>query len=485
MLISLAFRNIFLHKSKTLILGLVIAIGLFVLVVGNSFLDSATRGLESTYTSSFTGQLAVVPDLGDHLPMFTANPPPTDASILLPGFSGLIDFVEGLPEVHAVSPQLDARAAVQYQENPVAGTLIFAIDPGRYRKAFPDNLDVIHGSFLKPGQEGVLLSEAAWKALKAKGAPHEVGDPITLSSRNDIAGTKIRNVTLRGVVRFHSSNAFLSLISLSDAGTAQYLTGAAAALASLAAPSSPGEGTSAGASDLNPEVAFSEVGSLVNSSVSHHSALQELSDVLKTAGSAELPPVDAWTFLIVGLKDPRSLGKVSGEISSYLTAHKLDARVQDWIATAGPLAETAFTIKTIFNWLIVVVGLVALLIIMNTLAISVSERFPEIGTMRAIGAGREFVRALIIWETLLTTIMFGLLGIVLGVAAVGMLGIVGIHAPNEFLAVILGGSEFHPSISWIALAESLSMTVVVGLLASLYPVSLAVRIPPLRAIQAE
>src|SRR5208283_113368 len=160
MLFKLALRNILLHKNKTLVLGLVIGIGLFVLVVGNSFLDSATKGIEKTYTGSFTSHLAVVPDQGADLPMFAASPSSANGTSVIPSYSELDTFIESLPDVESATPQLDSRAAIQFQENPISITLIFGIDPEKYKKVFPDNLDLIQGSFLKPGQDGILLSES-------------------------------------------------------------------------------------------------------------------------------------------------------------------------------------------------------------------------------------------------------------------------------------------------------------------------------------
>ena len=45
-LLTIAWRNVRQHKVKTTIIGLIMFIGSIVLVVGNSFMDTAASGIE-------------------------------------------------------------------------------------------------------------------------------------------------------------------------------------------------------------------------------------------------------------------------------------------------------------------------------------------------------------------------------------------------------------------------------------------------------
>ena len=58
-LFKIAFRNLREHKSQTLIIGTLIALGVAVLVTSNSVLTSVTRGMEASYVNNFTGDLIV------------------------------------------------------------------------------------------------------------------------------------------------------------------------------------------------------------------------------------------------------------------------------------------------------------------------------------------------------------------------------------------------------------------------------------------
>jgi len=58
-LLKIAYRNLREHKVKTLIIGSIIALGMLVLVVGNSVLDTATAGIRANYTDNYTGHVIV------------------------------------------------------------------------------------------------------------------------------------------------------------------------------------------------------------------------------------------------------------------------------------------------------------------------------------------------------------------------------------------------------------------------------------------
>lgn len=458
-LLTMAWRNLFLHGTKTLVLGLIVASGLFILVLGNSFLDTVTEGLERTYTRGFTGDFAVVGQ-GDPA-LFSAGI--TDAPGALPDYPTLAQAVAALPGVEAVSPQVQTRALVSADEREGVGTVVLGIDPEAYRRVFPDNLVMVEGRFLNSGETGVLLSERTRDQLVSRGFPVEVGRPLVLSNRNPATGFKAREVTLVGIFRFASDISLVQRITLVDGATARALAGLR-----LAAPS-PGPATEV----FDPEAGFDRFDLVTETT--QGSALDAVTQAL-AGGPRVAADEPAWNVLVVrapGL-DPARLGDTVGA----------GLRVVGWVTLVGPVAELMVNLRWVFNLLVLVVGLVALLVIMNSLVISVTERVPEIGTMRALGAPRSFVRALITAETLVTSVVFGLVGTLAAVAVLVVLGAVGLRAPNEVVAVLVGGRDIHPGVSLPSLVQALALVGGVGLVASLYPVSVALRISPVTAMQS-
>lgn len=477
MVFRLALRNLFLHRGKTLVLGLIVAVGLFVLVLGNSLMDTVTEGLEKTYTRSFTADLAVVPPGDGPQAMFSTGT--LGQPTALADFEGLVTFVTQLPGVQAVTPQLNSRAQVSIDEREGAGTLVAGIAPETYRKVFGNNIQLLEGEFLQPSQEGVLLTERTRDALRELGIEVKVGQSVVLTNRNPTTGFKAREVTLRGILRFTSDNTLVQRLTLADITTARILAG-------LNTRPPAGEPTPAAGVPVDPEAAFLTQDSLESTAAAAggSSLLEQLNTLLSPeAGSGEVQDPKTWSFLLIRLDNPSSGPRVASKVREFLAARG-GGQVQDWVATVGPLAEVVVHLRLIFNLLVFVVGLVALLVIMNSLVISVTERVPEIGTIRALGAQRRFVRRLITTETLLTSVLFGTAGIALAAVCLGVSGLVGLRAPNEIVATLIGGHVIHPTVTTGALLQSLGLVIAVGLLASVYPVTVALRISPVQAMQS-
>jgi len=138
----------------------------------------------------------------------------------------------------------------------------------------------------------------------------------------------------------------------------------------------------------------------------------------------------------------------------------------------------------ILNVVIFVIAVVAIIIIMNTLVISVTERFAEIGTIRAIGGQRNFIRSMITTEVLMTTVVFGIIGMVLGALVVALFNTIGFKAnDNVLLQILFGGQVLKPVLSVGALVVSLVVVAVIGVIASLYPTSVALGVSPVQAMQ--
>jgi putative ABC transport system permease protein len=81
------------------------------------------------------------------------------------------------------------------------------------------------------------------------------------------------------------------------------------------------------------------------------------------------------------------------------------------------VADYERQIGSVLNLVVVLLGfavIIALLGIVNTLALSISERRHEIGLLRAVGMDRRQVRRMIRWEAVLIAVFGGVLGLVVG-----------------------------------------------------------------------
>ncbi|MEV5485480.1 MULTISPECIES: ABC transporter permease [Streptomyces] len=119
--------------------------------------------------------------------------------------------------------------------------------------------------------------------------------------------------------------------------------------------------------------------------------------------------------------------------------------------------------------------IVAVLGVINTLAMSVFERSQEIGMLRAIGLDRRGIKRMVRLESLVISLFGGVLGIGLGV----FFG----WAAGELISGSLATYEL--VLPWGRMGIFLGLAAVVGVLAALWPARRAARLNMLAAIKAE
>jgi putative ABC transport system permease protein len=163
-----------------------------------------------------------------------------------------------------------------------------------------------------------------------------------------------------------------------------------------------------------------------------------------------------------------------------------DIKVSEWWYAAAPMSTFTFGIQLVLNISLAIIFVVSIIIIMNTLIISVMERTKEIGTIRALGGKKSFIFKLFIAETCIVSVLFGFLGLVIGTGIIFLLQLVGIPAEAiSFLGTLTTSNVLYPSLSFWTILYSLLFIGIVGILSSLYPVYYAVKISPIKALQEE
>ena len=131
-------------------------------------------------------------------------------------------------------------------------------------------------------------------------------------------------------------------------------------------------------------------------------------------------------------------------------------------------------LNQILNILYVLLALsviVSLFGIVNTLVLTVFERTRELGMLRAIGMTRRQVRRMIRHESVITALIGGTLGIILGVILGALL-----ISRVDFIEFAL------PTTQIIVFAI---LTIIVGIVAAIFPARRAARLNPLEALQYE
>ncbi|HNC96783.1 MAG TPA: FtsX-like permease family protein, partial [Myxococcota bacterium] len=147
------------------------------------------------------------------------------------------------------------------------------------------------------------------------------------------------------------------------------------------------------------------------------------------------------------LSDPTKIAETKEAIQKLSDDTKMGLKVLDWTQASGIVGQFVVVVRAVLYTCIFIIFLVALVIINNTMVMATLERTFEIGTMRAIGAQRNFVMALFMLETLLLGLISGAIGAGASVALISYLGSVGIVAPSPEIIILFGGPSLHPTFS--------------------------------------
>lgn len=151
-----------------------------------------------------------------------------------------------------------------------------------------------------------------------------------------------------------------------------------------------------------------------------------------------------------------------------------EVSVQTKSDVIGQFSQGFSMMLMVVQALLGVAMLIAVLGIINTLALSILERTKEMGALRAIGLSRGQTVRMIMTES----VVISLFGAVLGITVGGLLGLAVAHAMKD-----QGVSQL--SLPWAQMLAYLVGAMLVGVIASLAPARRGARLNVLRAIGHE
>ena len=504
-IIKLAFRNLKEHKSKTIIIAMFILFGVAIVVMGNSFLESVNRGLEKDFRANVTGDLtiSVIPEKGTIIDVFGVNS--TNISGEVPQIPALTDIdriEEILAEVGGIKKQsklisaqviLSKDAEIDFSvlqdddkdigimDLPIS--MIFAGETGSFWELFPD-LKMIEGHYPTPGSNEIIVDtrviegfEKTWdKTLK-------VGDDVLMASMGGV----IREGKVVGI--FKPANEYSAMFQsvYCEPGLARSfaeLTYASSFSQELPdsidlSISGMSEDDLFGDDDLFGEIEDDD--SILGSTSDYDSILGDttLRDQLNQTDDG------SWQFVLAKLENPRADKKTVALLNKRFKEEGLNALAMDWKKAAYSYSGTVEGIGFIFNLLIIILAVVVFIIIMNTMVVSVIERTSEIGTMRAIGAEKKFVKKLFYSEAVILTSLSSFAGIILAFICMAIFNSFNIAITNSIAKMILGGGLLHFTPTPGIIITTIAVAILGSIISNRYPVKSALRITPIKALSKE
>jgi putative ABC transport system permease protein len=309
--------------------------------------------------------------------------------------------------------------------------------------------------------------------------PLEVGEPVkfTVSSGNSF---RIRTAPFLGIHEYSGRTEALDRVVLADLTTVRSLADYTQGYNAIE-----NDNESAGNSEdlFNFNDLFSEDLDVTASEVDEFSFEAFESDLADTGDRDTLLMTDngAWSFILIkAIKGRQS--EMFNNVKAVLIDSESAIELLSWQQAAGSSALILFAVQSLFYLGLGFLGSGAVLVIMNALVFSVLERVGEIGSMRSLGATPGFIRSLFMMESMIVTLGGAILGIGIGLITVHIVQISGITLSNPLLVSVFGGSDLNPVITVKSVILHLLLALILGGLAWIYPVSLAMKVQPVTAM---
>jgi putative ABC transport system permease protein len=180
------------------------------------------------------------------------------------------------------------------------------------------------------------------------------------------------------------------------------------------------------------------------------------------------------TTIAVRVKDLRQISSVAKELETVP-----DIQVVTMAQVTGTIMNLVGTARSLLFSVIVVAVIISAAGITNTLLMSVNERTREIGMMKAIGASGCHIGILLITETLIITLLGGIIGIFVSLVGAGLIetfvrGIIPYAPSGAFIS-------FDPVLAGTCLLFSVGL----GLACGFWPAWKSARLSPMEAIRGE
>lgn len=500
---NLAIKNLREHKSKTVIISLFLTFGIAIVIMGNSFLESINRGLEKDFRENYTGDIAIgaKEPKGTRVDIFGVNSVTTTGE--MPQIDAILDLekveqilaeeTEITKKTKLISAQvivakglemdMDAimdRDDLTFDDLPIS--MLFAGEDDTYWQTFP-SVHFVEGTFPSPNTNEVIIDTRVQRAFK--GLYREdlnLGDTILMCGTN---GVTIREAKVVGIFDPPNENsAMFQIIYCNPSLARSFANLTYASSFSQELPDS----VDLGISDISEDdmfsfdddfFAISEDDSFLGSNSSN------FDDILgDTTLRDKLNETDdgAWQFILTKVDHPSKINQTIAKLNARFVQEGLEVRAMDWKDAAYSYSGTVDGIGFIFNLLIIILAIVVFIIIMNTMTVSVIERTGEIGTMRAIGAEKRFVKRLFYTEAVLLTVISAIVGIILAFIIMAIFNACNITITNSIAKMILGGGLLHFSPTFKIIFITVLIALFGSIISNKYPVSYALKITPLKAL---
>ena len=500
LILKIAWRSLLRHKAKSIVIGIILFLGAFIMTLGDATAIGMRRGVEENIVKSFTGHVILVSneETKDNV-LFTPMMKPLKIlkdydriRYLLQQQGYVKDFIPmtrgGVSILGGQEMSFMATFGCNFDDfqrvfgnpvKPMEGHLLAGDEHGLMvnidgRK----NLQKSQGYWLVP--QGTALNQANLSDDAKKEMPNlETRSSLALEGFGESNSTN-KDVPIVGVMRFRSLNSLMQEVTIMDIETYREIFGYFTAQDVVEQlPPEQNALLSAGEDALFGQGDIYSSGKTGSSVAELEKAIKAPQKVTRTINF----DTAAYNYVSVVLKPGMSVDAGVEKLKQMVKENNLPVKVLSWKKAAGQVASISDILQLILIVFVVLLFFVAIIIIMNTLSMNALERTEEFGMMRAVGAQKMFITRMFLAETFSLSFVFGGAGIVIGMIVTSIVRALHIGSGgNQIFELLFGGEVFRPILGPSGIIIGVICLAFVTLVAVLYPLAVARKITPLDAI---
>jgi len=175
---------------------------------------------------------------------------------------------------------------------------------------------------------------------------------------------------------------------------------------------------------------------------------------------------------VILLKPDSPIDEVIEEIKQIISSQA--SKLSVFPRSAKQIIASMESQGQIFTLLLAVIGGISLLVggigVMNVMLVSVSERKKEIGIRKAVGAKNSEIQALFLVESVMLSLLGGILGVILGLI---------------FTRIVAYFSSWNFSIYWLPPIAGFFVSAATGIFFGFYPARRASKLEPMASLRSE
>ena len=152
---KIAWRNVWRHKSKSLIIGVILFLGAFLMTSGNAIVAGMETGLEKNLKGTFTGDIIIISDKEEKDAIFADITGATRE--LIPNY---FDVLKAIKENKSVDKTLSMAFGMNFLLSDTADLVpvgVIGVDIKEFIDFYGDQYSILEGRMLKEKETGILV----------------------------------------------------------------------------------------------------------------------------------------------------------------------------------------------------------------------------------------------------------------------------------------------------------------------------------------